>query len=150
MSPALNGSSALERFECSNAIKIRNGIMFDFYPGLPQLYLIKIVWRPYILSLAIDNNCRQITRKQDLFKELADIGNWEALCTHLEVPEATLDGLVYAQLENTAKKQRCLAAYFDQGKACWEKVIEVVAGYPFYRKNLAKQIAEKYRVILQE
>ena len=38
MNPALNGSSALERFECSNAIEIRNGIMFDFYPGLPQIY----------------------------------------------------------------------------------------------------------------
>ena len=37
MSPALNGSSALERFEHSNAIKIRNGIMFDFYPGLPHI-----------------------------------------------------------------------------------------------------------------
>ena len=38
MSPALNGSSALQRFERSNAIEIRNGIMFDFYPGLPQMY----------------------------------------------------------------------------------------------------------------
>ena len=37
MSPALNGSSALQRFERSNAIEIRNGIMFDFYPGLPQM-----------------------------------------------------------------------------------------------------------------
>ena len=37
MSPALNGSSALERFERSNAIKIHNGIMFDFYPGLPHV-----------------------------------------------------------------------------------------------------------------
>ena len=36
MSPALNGSSGLERFECSNAIEIRNRIMFDFYPGLPH------------------------------------------------------------------------------------------------------------------
>ena len=38
MSPALNGSSALERFERSNAIELRNGIMFDFYPGLPHVY----------------------------------------------------------------------------------------------------------------
>ena len=37
MSPALNGSSALERFERSNAIEIRNGIMFNFYPGQPQM-----------------------------------------------------------------------------------------------------------------
>ena len=38
MSPALNGSSTLERFERSNVSKIRNGIMFDFYPGLPHTY----------------------------------------------------------------------------------------------------------------
>ena len=36
MSPALNGSSTLERFERSNVSEIRNGIMFDSYPGLPH------------------------------------------------------------------------------------------------------------------
>ena len=36
MGPALNESSTLERFERSNASEIRNGIMFDFYPGLPH------------------------------------------------------------------------------------------------------------------
>ena len=35
--PPLNGSSALEHFERSNATEIRNGIMFNFYPGLPHL-----------------------------------------------------------------------------------------------------------------
>ena len=39
MSPALNRSSALERFECSSAIKIRNGKMFDFYPGQPRMVM---------------------------------------------------------------------------------------------------------------
>ena len=39
MSPALNGSSVLQHFERSNAIKICNGIMFDFYPGLPHIVL---------------------------------------------------------------------------------------------------------------
>ena len=34
MSPASNRSSALQRFKCSNAIKIRNRIMFDLYLGL--------------------------------------------------------------------------------------------------------------------
>ena len=38
MSFALNGSSALERFECGNAIEIRNGIMFDFYLGLSHMH----------------------------------------------------------------------------------------------------------------
>ena len=37
MSPALNGSTALQRFKCNNTVQISSGIMFDFYPGLPQL-----------------------------------------------------------------------------------------------------------------
>ena len=27
----------LQCFECSNVIEIHNGIMFDFYPGLPHI-----------------------------------------------------------------------------------------------------------------
>ena len=37
MSPVLNRCSMLEHFEHSNASEIRNGIMFDFYPGLPHI-----------------------------------------------------------------------------------------------------------------
>ena len=39
MSLALNGSSAIQHFEGSDAIKIRDGITFDFYMELPQLSL---------------------------------------------------------------------------------------------------------------
>ena len=37
MSSALNGISVLQCFKCNNAIEIHNGIMFDFYPGLPHV-----------------------------------------------------------------------------------------------------------------
>ena len=37
MSPNLTGSSAIQRFEGSDAIKICDGITFDFYMGLPEL-----------------------------------------------------------------------------------------------------------------
>ena len=37
MSPALNGSSEIWRFEPAYAIEIRDGIMFVFYPGLPHI-----------------------------------------------------------------------------------------------------------------
>ena len=37
MSPALNGSSAVQRFEGNDAIEIRDGITFDFYTGLPHI-----------------------------------------------------------------------------------------------------------------
>ena len=38
MSHALNGSSTLELFERSTTIEICNGIMFNFYPGLPHIF----------------------------------------------------------------------------------------------------------------
>ena len=38
MSPALNGSIALQHFKCGNMVEIRNGITSDFYPGLPHMY----------------------------------------------------------------------------------------------------------------
>ena len=37
MSPALNGSSAIQRLERSNVIEIHDGITFDFYTGLPHM-----------------------------------------------------------------------------------------------------------------
>ena len=37
MSFTLNESSVPQRFEGTNAIKLRNGIMFNFYPGLPHI-----------------------------------------------------------------------------------------------------------------
>ena len=39
MSPALNGSFALECFKRGNAIKVCNRIMFDFYLGLPHIHI---------------------------------------------------------------------------------------------------------------
>ena len=40
MSPALNGSSAIRRFEGSDAIEKRNGVTFDFYTGLPHMRIL--------------------------------------------------------------------------------------------------------------
>ena len=37
ISPGHNGSTVLQHLERSNAIAIRNGIMFDFYPALPHI-----------------------------------------------------------------------------------------------------------------
>ena len=37
MSPALNGSSVIPHSKSSDGIKIRNGITFDFYTGLPRM-----------------------------------------------------------------------------------------------------------------
>ena len=38
MSPALSESSALQRVKLGDALEIRDGIIFDFYLGLPHVY----------------------------------------------------------------------------------------------------------------
>ena len=48
MSPALNGSSEIQRFEHAYAIEIRDGIMFVFYPGLPHVVLPAIPFTAYL------------------------------------------------------------------------------------------------------
>ena len=39
MSPTLNGSSAIRHFKHSDVIEIRDGIIFDFYTGLPHIHI---------------------------------------------------------------------------------------------------------------
>ena len=39
MSPALNGSSAIQRFKHSDVIEIWDGIIFDFHTGLPHIVI---------------------------------------------------------------------------------------------------------------
>ena len=56
MSPALNGSSTLERLERSNASEIRKGIMFDFYPGLPHMLIevhVNIVYASHLYAVSV-------------------------------------------------------------------------------------------------
>ena len=60
MSPALNGSSALQRFERSDAIKIRNRIMFDFYPGLSHMLSVSILtWLTQLSLLLLNPTLKQ-------------------------------------------------------------------------------------------
>ena len=42
MSPALSRSLALQHVKLSDALEIREGIIFDFYPGLPHMYVAYI------------------------------------------------------------------------------------------------------------
>ena len=53
-SPALNGSSALQHFECGNMVEIHNEIMFDFYPRLPHIQLCCWLWVWYSMLLLIN------------------------------------------------------------------------------------------------
>ena len=40
MNPTLNGSSEIQHFERSDTFKIRNKVIFVFYPGLPHILLV--------------------------------------------------------------------------------------------------------------
>ena len=44
------------------------------------------------------------------------------------------------------KKKECLDIFADSDNACWEKVIKVVAHYPFENVRLATQIAKKHNI----
>ena len=70
MSPALNGSSALECFERSNMNKICNGIMFDFYPGLPHM----------CMCTKLENGVlRNKQQPQSVVNDVFDQGEFEAV-----------------------------------------------------------------------
>lgn len=89
--------------------------------------------------------CTNISKLQELEMFVAEIGDWEPLCGNLGVDKATLNDLRHMiNTENTGKKRRCLEAYINTGKACWEKVVEVVADYPFYNARIAGQIKAQY------
>ena len=50
MSSALNGSSAIWHFKSSDAIKIRDGITFDFYMGLPHMWPSRVEIKHYFVA----------------------------------------------------------------------------------------------------
>ena len=49
MSPALNGSLAVQHFKRSNAVKIHDRIILDFHTGLPHMY----IWGNFVLIYII-------------------------------------------------------------------------------------------------
>ena len=53
MSPTHNGSTMLQCSKRSNVVKIRNGIMLDFYPGLAQIQTININSGLFCFSLFV-------------------------------------------------------------------------------------------------
>ena len=90
-------------------------------------------------------SCTSISKLQDLDKAVAEIGEWEALCEYLGVDRAILIGLRHMiNVENAEKKRRCLQAYIDTDKACWEQVEKVVADHPFNNARIANKIAQVY------
>ena len=98
------------------------------------------------IPLAADG-CHSISNKQELGKAVAEIGDWETLCENLGVEKAVINALRdMINTDSTKKKSRCLEAYLDTGRACWEQVVKVVADYPFYNARLARNIARTQHI----
>ena len=84
-----------------------------------------------------------------ILDELEDIGNWELLCTHLEVSEAEIEKLRHSGHDVTIKKKGCLNAYIDSGEATWDHIVKVVCSSPFKKIKLGKEIAKRHKVKLE-
>ena len=67
MSPALNRSTALLCFERANTVEIHNRIMFDFYPGLPQIAL-------YLRLLILCSDCVRLLARNGLVNKVEFLG----------------------------------------------------------------------------
>ena len=75
---------------------------------------------------------------------MANISDWETLSENLGVPKPVINRCRLDNIDSGRKRRQCLEAYIDLGNACWETVVQVLADYPFYKKRLAKEIADYY------
>ena len=94
--------------------------------------------------------CTSISKKQELDKAVAEVGDWEAICEHIGTPQTKLMELRFSEMDVRTKKSRCLEAYLDTGRACWEHVVKVVAEYPIENKRLAKEIADTHGIVYSD
>ena len=106
------------------------------------LLLLIIIFFYYIA----DVSCHSISKKQELERAVADIGDWETLCEYLDVPKHVINRLHFSNKQDQRKKSECLEVYFNSGKDCWEQVVKVVADFPFENKRLAKKIADRHGI----
>lgn len=78
---------------------------------------------------------------------LDEIGDWEALCTNLDVNCGIINNLIHTPgMEAKTKKKRCLEAYYNSADPTWEKVILAISGSPIHNERLANKIAMKYGI----
>jgi len=91
-------------------------------------------------------DCHRISNKQELGRAVATIGDWETLYENLGTPEPVLKQLRFDSIATEVKRRRCLEAYLNTDKACWETVVKVVADDPFYNKQLARKVANEHGV----
>ena len=82
----------------------------------------------------------------NLLQAVKDIGDWNGLCTNLKVDDGIMDGLRHSEQHHERKKDACLRAYWNGGKATWTEVIQAVAMYPINNERIARKIANEYHI----
>ena len=91
-------------------------------------------------------NTHEILSLKGLLRATSEIGDWEGLCTNLDVSSGVMNGILHSQEQISTKKKRCLESYYNSGDANWEDVIAAIAGSPIYNERVAKKIAKKYGI----
>ena len=85
---------------------------------------------------------------REIYRSVANVGDWEGLCLNLDVDEAVMDSLRHSNYARPeSKKHDCLQAYWKTGETNWESVIRAVAEYPIMNIKLAKRIASNHRIL---
>ena len=79
MSSALSGSSALQCVKLGDTLEIHDGIIFDFYLGLPHtcMHFKKTIWNPHKMSTITYWHLFSVERRDELFIA----GVYWTLCT---------------------------------------------------------------------
>ena len=88
--------------------------------------------------------CTKIDDFNMLYQEVAEIGQWNILCSYLGVDAAIINYLGYSSDKD--KKWHCLQAYYDTGAAYWEEVIIALIKHPINNGRVANKILDKYKL----
>lgn len=122
--------------------------------AIPLLWLL-LSLKTTVISSVVPPYCQTLHMKSrtpintfvELYRAVADVGDWEGLCLNLDVDEAAMDILKHSQSStHESKKRECLKAYWKTGEAIWETVIQAVALYPITNIRLAKEIANGHSI----
>lgn len=68
MSPPLSGSSAPQCFECGNAVKLHNGMMFNFYRALPHIVIVPYICTMSAVLCAYEGAASEYIKVHDVYK----------------------------------------------------------------------------------
>ena len=79
-----------------------------------------------------------------LRRSVEKIGNWQGLCTNLELSETEYNRIMNEGYMEQQKKEECLRSYIKSDEDSWEEVVIAVARPPINNRRLARTIANDH------